>query len=91
MEAAASPRRTAKYLTPTTYKGLEIIGQPEVQYYFHRPLSVLFGACFREGFVMDGIEEPAFKEKSDNERVLCWRNLPEIPPALVVRMRLLQS
>lgn len=83
--------KVTKYLTPTAWKGLGIIGQPEEQYYFHRPLSVLFGACFREGFVMDGMEEPAFKEKSDNERVLQWRNMPEIPPALVGRMRLLQG
>jgi SAM-dependent methyltransferase len=27
---------------------------------FHRPLSVLLGACFAAGFVLDGLEEPVF-------------------------------
>jgi 2-polyprenyl-3-methyl-5-hydroxy-6-metoxy-1,4-benzoquinol methylase len=74
------------YLTPTTCKGEGIVGQPEPQYYFHRPLSMLFNAGFREGFVVDGIEEPAFETGLDDAAAVWWRQ-PDIPPILVVRMR----
>jgi hypothetical protein len=61
--------------------------QPVAQYYFDRPISVLFNACFNSGFVLDGIEEPAFQTSNDDGRAN-WRNLTEIPPLLVARMRL---
>ena len=41
-------------------RGEGIVGQPEPHIYFHRPLNELLGVCFQAGFVMDGIEEPAF-------------------------------
>ncbi len=56
--------------------------------YFHRPLQALLGAGFRAGFVLDGLEEPAFgPEHADAQRLLSWYNFTEIPPALVCRMR----
>ncbi len=76
------------YLTPAASKGVGIIGQPEPQFYFHRPLQVLFGAGFREGFVIDRLEEPAFPKERANPGGLQWRDMPEIPPILIVRMRL---
>lgn len=75
------------YLTPTAYKAEGIVGQPEPQYYFHRPLSILFNAGFREGFIVDGFEEPAFQTGLDDAAAVWWRH-PDIPPILVVRMRL---
>jgi len=83
--------KVTKYLTPTAWKGEGILGQPALQYYFHRPLSKLLGVCFEAGFVVDGMEEPAFKEGPGEPRSLGWRDLPEIPPVLVVRMRLLKE
>ena len=47
------------YLAPRTWKSEGIVGQPEPQDYFHRPLSALLAAGFREGFVLDALEEPA--------------------------------
>jgi 2-polyprenyl-3-methyl-5-hydroxy-6-metoxy-1,4-benzoquinol methylase len=82
--------KVTRYLTPTAWKGLGIIGQPEPQYYFHRPLSVILGAAFDVGFVVDGMEEPAFKERDNERGSLSWRDSPEIPPVLVVRMVLLK-
>ena len=82
--------KVTKYRTPTTWKGQGIIGQPELQYYFHRPLTVLLGAGFDAGFVVDGMEEPAFEGSDSKRGGLRWRDLPEIPPVLVVRMRLLR-
>jgi 2-polyprenyl-3-methyl-5-hydroxy-6-metoxy-1,4-benzoquinol methylase len=77
------------YLTPTTYKAEGIVGQPEPQYYFHRPLNMLFDAGFREGFVVDGLEEPAFQTGLEDAAAVWWRQ-PDIPPVLVVRMRLVE-
>jgi len=77
------------YLTPTTYRAEGIVGQPEPQHYFHRPLSMLLNAGFREGFVADGIEEPAFQTGLEDAAAVWWRH-PDIPPVLVVRMRLLK-
>ncbi|MFH1086455.1 MAG: class I SAM-dependent methyltransferase [Chloroflexota bacterium] len=79
--------QVSRYLTPSAYHGLGMIGQPEPQYYFHRPLCVLLGSAFQAGLVMDGIAEPAFGPEHASPRSLSWGNYHEIPPALVVRLR----
>lgn len=73
----------ASYITPSTAMGIAIAGQPELQPYFDRPLSLLLGTCFEAGFVVDGLEEPVFPP-DDGERAV-WT---QIPPVLVVRLRL---
>ena len=78
--------KVSSYLTPGVSKCDGIMGQPQKQYYFHRPLSVLFNAAFSQGFVIDGLEEPMLPP-IDDARYLRWRSMPEIPPVLVVRMR----
>ena len=83
--------KVTRYLTPDAVKGEGIVGQPELHYWFHRPLHVLFQAGFREGFVLDGLEEPAFAEADATKGGLRWRDLPEIPPVLTVRMILLEK
>lgn len=80
--------RVLKYIGMEPAKGLAMVGQPVPQYYFHRPLNTLFNACFRAGFVLDGIEEPVFDESAQSQRPLSWANFRSIPPALIVRMRL---
>ena len=66
-------------------------GEPVPHPYFHRPLSELFGACFRAGFAVDGMEEPTFAEPEGGPRsatrALDWENFVEIPPVLVARAR----
>src|SRR5262249_49068022 len=74
------------YIRPRSARGVAMRGQPAAHYYFDRPLSTLFGACFNAGFALDGIEEPTFAASADDGRAN-WSNLPEIPPALVARMR----
>lgn len=84
-------RRSIKvfeYITPNVYKGLAMIGQPVPQNYFHRPISVLFNTCFKEGFALDGIEEPVFDLPPRSDRPFAQENFTEIPWALVARMRL---
>jgi 2-polyprenyl-3-methyl-5-hydroxy-6-metoxy-1,4-benzoquinol methylase len=80
--------KIAVYRTPAAWKGEGIVGQPKEQYNFHRSLSLLFGAAFQHGFLIDGFEEPAFLTPAKDCDPLKWKNVPEIPPVLVVRMRL---
>ena len=80
--------KISQYATPTTHKGLGIIGQPAPQYYFHRPLNALFNACFRAGFVLDALEEPTFDADAQPNRPFSWENYHEIPPVLIARWRL---
>ncbi len=78
------------YMTPTSARGVAMVGQPRLQVYFHRPLQDLFGAAFEAGFVLDGLEECAFPPGHPTGRSpLSWNgNFAEIPPVLVARMRL---
>ena len=80
------------YRSPTARKTEGIIGQPAAQWFFHRPLSVLLQAGFEAGFVVDGIEEPGFPEKmATSQPGVRWRDMPEIPPIFVARMKLTRS
>jgi len=79
--------KITRYITPITCRGLGMIGQPEPQYYFHRPLSVLLGACFAAGFVLDGLEEPVFDAATPANRTFSLANYRELPPVLVARLR----
>jgi SAM-dependent methyltransferase len=78
------------YMTPTVARGAAIAGQPRPQLYFHRPLQVLLGAALEAGFVIDGIEERAFPpDHAPGRDPLGWSGrFSEIPPVLVVRVRL---
>ena len=80
--------KVCSYLSPFAKKTEGIIGQPEPQWYYHRPIHVLFGSCFAAGFVVDGIEEPGFPEPEKPRASVRWDDMPEIPPVMVVRMRL---
>ena len=81
--------RITGYLEADTTLGSAISGQPELQPFFHRPLRDLLGQAFAAGFVLDGLEEPAFSvEDRDERRGPNWDNLPTIPPVLVARLRL---
>jgi SAM-dependent methyltransferase len=79
--------KVSEYITPRAWRGVGIVGQPENHYYFHRPLSVLLGTAFRHGFAMDAIEEPMLGPPEKDGGSLRWRNLQEIPPILVARLR----
>ncbi len=79
------------YSKAFAYKGIGILGQPEPQYYFHRPISMLFNTCFKHGFVLDWMEEPTFPEgvEANLKSPLNWLRFHLIPPVLVARMRLM--
>lgn len=78
--------KISEYITPTAGRGVGIPGQPAPQYYFDRPLSVLFKTFFDAGFVMDALEEPVAEMRSDSDRALSWSRFPEIPSVLAARM-----
>jgi 2-polyprenyl-3-methyl-5-hydroxy-6-metoxy-1,4-benzoquinol methylase len=80
--------KVMRYLAPEARRGIGILGQPHVQYYFHRPLSLLLNVCFESGFVLDGIEEPGFGPADVGSREFSWARFKGIPPVLVARMRL---
>ena len=80
--------KVSDYATPFSAKGTGVEGQPAPHWYFHRPLSMIFGSCFEAGFVLDGIEEPVFHSSNSGSSPWSWSNYREIPPALVARMRL---
>ena len=75
------------YLRPTAELSSGIINQPEPHYLFHRPVSLLLGECFAAGFMLDGIEEPAFAPGSRSKNPFSWAKRPHIPPAMVLRIR----
>ena len=78
--------RVRRYKGLAPQRAVGIIGQPQPHYYFHRPLEILLAACFAAGFVLDGLEEPAFDTPS-GDSTLRWNNCTEIPPILVARLR----
>jgi 2-polyprenyl-3-methyl-5-hydroxy-6-metoxy-1,4-benzoquinol methylase len=81
--------KITRYITPAAWKSEGIVGQPEPQYYFHRPMSALFTTAFAHGFVIDGFEEPSYAAAGpDDGKHLRWDRMPEITPVLVVRLRL---
>ena len=81
--------KVSEYITPKTGLGIGIAGQPVPQYYFDRPLSVLFNTFFDVGFVMDALEEPVGQTHADSKQSLSWSNFSEIPSVMVARMILL--
>lgn len=77
--------KVTDYLHVPAGLGCGMPGEPLPHWYFHRPLHELFGACFAAGFVLNGLEEPAFPPGSVEPDRLSWDNLPGIPPVLAAR------
>ena len=69
------------------YKGEAMRGQPLSHNYFHRSISTLVNAFLRQGFLLDGIEEPLLPEKPPSGRGHFETVYANIPPALVMRVR----
>lgn len=78
--------RIRNYIKPQAHEGIGIVGQPRPQTYFHRPLHLLLEPAFRNGFVLDGLEEPVYERPSESGR-LPWSLLTGVPQALVCRLR----
>jgi len=68
--------KVSSYLSPFARKTEGIVGQPEPQWFFHRPIGALFQAGFETGFVVDGIAEPGFAEAETRSPVSAGRTCP---------------
>jgi len=81
--------KVKSYLKPTQTRGLALENQPQPHTYFHRPLHLLLNTAFKNGFVLDALEEPAFPhELADKNSGLNWKRFSEIPPVIVARLRI---
>ena len=76
-----------RYLTDWPHPSRGLLDQPRPHMMFHRPISTLLRACFEAGFVVDALEEPAFPPDTRLRSPFTWSRRPELPPALVVRLR----
>lgn len=76
------------YMSETIEPGLAINGQPKPHLYFHRPIQSILSACFKAGFVLDGLEERSFPpdEPSGSHPISWGGNFSEIPPVMVFRI-----
>ena len=83
--------KISHYIEPLHYKGSSVANSPAAQNYFHRPLHLLFASAFAAGFVIDGLEEPTFARPTPGARDMSWSQFRQLPPLLVVRLRLLES
>jgi len=79
--------KVTAYLDVPVEKGAGVIGEPQPHYYFHRPIARLLTTCFEAGFVLDGMDEPAFERGGDPSLAFAWRNYTQFPPVLVCRLR----
>ena len=79
--------KTSAYIKPVAFKGVGVVGQPEPQYYFHRPISMLLNHCFDAGFVLDRMEEPVFGKKDEHHRKFSWVYFKKFPPVMIARLR----
>jgi 2-polyprenyl-3-methyl-5-hydroxy-6-metoxy-1,4-benzoquinol methylase len=79
--------KISQYLQNSTDLASGILHQPEPHYTFHRSISALLNECFAAGFILDGLEEPAYPSGAGQKNPFSWMKRPDIPPAMVFRIR----
>lgn len=77
-----------RYAADWPHRSRGILGQPESHWIYHRSLSTLLESCFRAGFVVDGMAEPTFAPDARARSPFSWARRPDLPPAIVVSLRL---
>jgi len=81
--------KISRYMNAYQAEGIAIRNQPKPQLYFERPLQYYMNVGFQNGFIVDGFEERAFPPDHPQTNPLSWGgNFSEIPPVLVIRMKL---
>ena len=81
--------KISRYMSSYQFEGLALRGQPKPQLYFNRPIQYYMNIGFQNGFVVDGFEERAFPPEHPQTSPLGWGGkFSEIPPVLIMRMRL---
>ncbi|MGG1550768.1 class I SAM-dependent methyltransferase [Paenibacillus ferrarius] len=76
--------QVSSYLQPEPMESIGVKGQPVAHYVFHRPLHYYIDRFVRAGFVLDGLEEPAFAYDAARTERFDWYKLP---PAVIFRFR----
>lgn len=79
--------KLSRYIDPAAYENVAAPGQPALTRVFHRPLSMILGAGFRAGMVLDGLEEPVFGPEVPTRGTVAFDDIRDIPPVLTARMR----
>jgi 2-polyprenyl-3-methyl-5-hydroxy-6-metoxy-1,4-benzoquinol methylase len=80
--------KLSRYMTPYQAEGIALRNQPKPQLYFERPIQYYMNIGFQNGFIVDGFEERAFPPEHLQNHPLGWGGkFSEIPPVLVMRMR----
>ena len=80
--------KNTAYALIAEFKGLGVIGQPEAQFYFHRPISYYLNICSSAGFILEQIQEPVFSDEIQPNRSFSWENYTLIPPVVIAGFRL---
>ena len=75
------------YLDMRMEKGIGVPGQPDLQHYFDRPVSVLVNTASDCGLVLDRLEEPAFPPGIPTDNPVAQTNFEFIPWVLLGRFR----
>ncbi|PKS05458.1 hypothetical protein jhhlp_008834 [Lomentospora prolificans] len=77
-----------KYLHVPPWRGTAFNDQPKWQLYFHRPLHELLGIFFKQGLVMDALEEPTFSEQQATScKSSVHTDFSQIPVLMALRFR----
>jgi ubiquinone/menaquinone biosynthesis C-methylase UbiE len=81
--------KISHYLSSKKFEQVGIAGQPTFHYFFHRPLQEILMPAFKNGWVLDALEEQTlpYEPESMNEP-LSRQNFPEIPAVLGLRFKL---
>ncbi len=77
----------ADYLDMKMEQGIGVPGQPDLQHYFDRPISVLVNTASDYGLVLDRLEEPAYPRGTPAENPLSQAAFEHIPWVLLGRFR----
>ena len=78
--------KVSSYGRPLTGKGVALPGQPVEQWYFHRPLWMIFQPFFEHGFALDGLAEPLV-DPDRGDPGTPMHAYTQVPGVLVARMR----
>jgi SAM-dependent methyltransferase len=76
-----------RYASDWPHLSRGLLNQPEPHWLYHRSISTLLGACFAGGFLLDGFEEPVYPDDLRLRSPFAWVRRPELPPAIVARLR----
>jgi SAM-dependent methyltransferase len=78
--------KVSRYIKLHVGRGIAVEGQPEPQWYFDRPMSLLLAPFFRAGLAVDGIEEVVMPPGAAREGSMDAL-FEEIPAIFVARLR----